>query len=153
MKIVRYFKKQTGDYPRDFWILVSAIFIDRVGGALVFPFLSLFITKKFNVGMTEVGMMFALFMGSAFWGNMLSGALADRFGRKSLIIVGLITSAVSTLGMGLINSWSRFFYFVILSGFVTEIGGPAIQAMMTDLLPGEKGQKDLVSSGLLSIWL
>jgi hypothetical protein len=35
-------KEKTGDYPRDFWILIGTIFIDRVGGALVFPILSLF---------------------------------------------------------------------------------------------------------------
>ena len=138
MKLFNSLKEQTRNYPREFWILISAIFIDRVGGALVFPFLSLFITKKFSVGMTDVGSMFALFIGSAFWGNMLSGALADRFGRKKLIIIGLITSAISVLGMGLINSWGIFFYFVILSGFFAAIGGPATHAAMADLLPEEQ---------------
>ena len=114
-------KGTVGKFPRNFWTLIGALFIDRVGGSLVFPFLSLYISTKFNVGMTEVGMMFALFMGSAFWGNMLSGALADKYGRKKLIIIGLITSAVSALGMGLITEWKFFFYFVIISGFVTEI--------------------------------
>ena len=43
------------EYRRSFWILVGATFIDRLGGSLLFPFFALYITKKFNVGMTEVG--------------------------------------------------------------------------------------------------
>ena len=39
-------------YPREFWVLVMASFIDRLGGTLIFPFFALYITQKFNVGMT-----------------------------------------------------------------------------------------------------
>jgi MFS family permease len=40
------------DYPPKFWVLISVYFIDRVGGALIYPFLSLYITGKFGVGMS-----------------------------------------------------------------------------------------------------
>ena len=58
-------------YRRSFWILVGATFIDRLGGALLFPFFALYITEKFNVGMTEVGVLFALFSLSSFFGSFL----------------------------------------------------------------------------------
>ncbi len=47
------------EYPQQFWIVVGSNFIDRVGGALIFPFFAFYITKKFQVGMTEVGLLFA----------------------------------------------------------------------------------------------
>ncbi|MEA3377858.1 MAG: hypothetical protein U9R72_16845 [Chloroflexota bacterium] len=31
-------------------------FIDQIGGALIYPFFTLCITRKFNVGMTDVGL-------------------------------------------------------------------------------------------------
>lgn len=49
-------------YPRIFWILVVITFIDRIGGALLFPFFALYLTSKFGVGMTDVGVLFATFV-------------------------------------------------------------------------------------------
>src|SRR5512145_1591845 len=92
------------EYRRSFWILVGATFIDRLGGSLLFPFFALYITKKFNVGMTEVGVLFALFSLSALIGNFLGGALTDRVGRRRILIFGLLASSFSTLLMGFIES-------------------------------------------------
>ena len=64
--MLKSFKKTVKKFPKNFWILVSALFIDWVGGALIFPFLSLYITTKFDVGMTEVGTIFAIHSGSSF---------------------------------------------------------------------------------------
>ena len=70
------------EFPRNFWILVGAAFIDRLGGGLVFPFFAVYITQRFNVGMTQVGQLFALFSVTGMIGGVLGGAMADKFGRK-----------------------------------------------------------------------
>jgi len=126
------------DYPRLFWILVAITFIDRLGGALLFPFFALYITQKFNVGMTDVGVLFAAFAASSFVGQALGGALTDRFGRKKIILFGLVASALSTVAMALINSFQAFFVLAFFIGILTDIAGPARQAMVADILPEEK---------------
>ncbi len=126
------------EYPRNFWVLIGALFIDRVGGALIFPFLSLYITSKFNVGMTEVGAIFAVHSISSFVGNMVGGALTDKFGRRLMLIVGLIFSAGVSLGMGFVEDWELFYLLAFLTGFVSNFGGPAVQAMLADILPVEQ---------------
>jgi MFS family permease len=126
------------NYPNKFWVLISVYFIDRVGGALIFPFLSLYITGKFGVGMTQVGIMLAIHSVSAFLGSMLGGALADKFGRKSMLIIGLISSASVSLSMGLVQDWKIFYLLVSLTGFLSNIGDPAASAMLADILPVEK---------------
>jgi len=131
-------RKTYQEYPRNFWILVGALFIDRVGGALIFPFLALYITSKFNVGMTEVGVIFAIYSGGAFFGNMIGGALADRFGRKTMLIIGLIFSATVSIMMGIINEWELFYGLAFVTGLLSEFGGPAVQAMIADILPIDK---------------
>ena len=97
------------EYPRTFWTLILITFIDRIGGSMLFPFFALYLTKRFDIGMTQVGVLFAAFSVSSFTGSMLGGALTDRFGRKKIIIFGLIASSVSTLAMGLVNSVAHFF--------------------------------------------
>ena len=97
--MLKKIRSTVDEYPRNFWVLIGALFIDRVGGALIFPFLSLYITSKFNVGMTEVGAIFAVHSISSFVGNMVGGALTDKFGRRLMLIVGLIFSAGVSLGL------------------------------------------------------
>jgi MFS family permease len=125
-------------YRRSFWILVGASFIDRLGGALLFPFFALYITEKFKVGMTEVGVLFALFSFSSFVGSFLGGALTDRVGRRRILIFGLLASSFSTLLMGFIDSLQAFYVLALIAGIFTDVAGPAHQAMVADLVPEQQ---------------
>ena len=113
------------EYPRTFWNLIVITFIDRVGGAMLFPFFALYLTKRFEIGMTQVGILFAAFSASSFVGSMLGGALTDRLGRKGIIIFGLIASSMSTLAMGLVNVFEAFFMIALFVGILTDTAGPA----------------------------
>jgi len=126
------------DYPKQFWLLMGAFFIDRVGGALIFPFFSLYVTKKFDVGLTEVGLLFGVHFISSIFGTTLGGALADRVGRKGTLIFGLISSAFSMLLMGFVDNLNAFFLVSLFSGLFASVGDPAGHAMVADLLPEEK---------------
>jgi MFS family permease len=126
------------EYPSQFWILILGTFIDHLGGALIYPFFTLYITRKFSVGMTEVGLVFGLFSISSVVGSTFGGALTDRLGRKAMLIFGLVTSASATLMMGLANSLGFFLVSTVLVGLLAHSGGPAQQAMVADLLPPEK---------------
>jgi MFS family permease len=75
----------------------------------MFPFFTLYVTRKFNVGMTEVGVLFGLFSIASMVGSMFGGALSDRLGRKGMLIFGLIASGLTSLLMGLVNSIELFF--------------------------------------------
>ena len=131
-------KSTYAEYPKTFWTLTVAIFIDQLGGFLLFPFFALYLTKKFDVGMTEVGILFALFSLSGFIGSFVGGALTDRLGRRGMIIFSLLTSAFSTLAMGFVNSMEAFYIIASISGIFTNTGGPAYNAIVGDLLPEEK---------------
>ncbi|RLC83333.1 MAG: hypothetical protein DRJ03_17470, partial [Chloroflexi bacterium] len=102
-KLLEHIRNIYAEYPRQFWILILGVFIDRLGGALMFPFLTLYITQKFSVGMTEVGLIFGLVSLSSIVGSVLGGALTDRFGRKGMVIFGLLISAFINLMVGLVN--------------------------------------------------
>lgn len=134
-KTASQLKQTWHEFPSKFWVLVAASFIDRVGGTLVFPFFALYITRRFHVGMTEAGYLFAIFAFSGLIGNMIGGALADKFGRKQMVIFGLIFSALSSLSMGLVDDLAVFYALAAVSGLLSDIAGPAHQAMIADILP------------------
>lgn len=122
-------------FPKTFWVLILATFIDQIGGALLFPFFAIYITDKFKVGMTEVGILFSLFGIGAFFGNFIGGALTDKFGRKKMLLFGLVVSGFSSILMGVINEIMWFYIVAGFMGLVGNAGGPAQQAMVADLLP------------------
>ncbi|MDY6875667.1 MAG: MFS transporter [Chloroflexota bacterium] len=126
------------DYPRQFWVLVVGMFIDTLGRTILNPFLMLYVTRKFDVGMTEVGMLFGLMSITNTVGSTLGGALADRLGRKWMMILGLFISGLSSLAMGMVGTFDLFFAVLLFVGLVASIGGPAQGAMVADLLPEEK---------------
>jgi MFS family permease len=145
------FKRLSAAYQRfspKFWILVVSSFIDRLGGTIIFPFFSLYITQKFEVGMTEAGLLLGSFSFFGFIGSMLGGALADRFGRKGMVLFGLTFSAISSVAFGLIEEFYLFFVLSIFVGLLSDIAGPAHQAMVADLLPE---QQRLEGYGILRI--
>ncbi len=102
------FRKTYHEYPRNFWVLVGSSFIDRVGGTMIHPFFALYITQKFGVGMTQAGVLLGIFSISGLVGSMAGGAITDRFGRKGMVLFGLVFSAVSSVSMGLVNQLPYF---------------------------------------------
>jgi len=131
-------KRTYHEFPRDFWLLVGSRFIDGLGAALLFPFFTLYVTAKFEVSVTQVGILFGVFSVSSIVGSTLGGALTDRYGRKAIVIFGLVTSAVSSLLMGIVTVYTLFFGVAVFVGLLANTGGPASSAMVADLLPVEK---------------
>ena len=56
-RIFTNIKKIYNEFPRLFWIVVLTRFIDALGGTILFPFFSLYVTQKFGVGMMQAGIL------------------------------------------------------------------------------------------------
>ena len=113
------------EFPRLFWIVVAISFIDRIGNTLLFPFFALYITQKFSVGMTQAGILLGMSSLFGLIGSTIGGALTDKFGRKQLILFGLVFSAVSSLSLGLVNSLSAMYPLMIFVGLLSSVSHPA----------------------------
>ena len=129
------------EFPRLFWVVVGVRFVDGIGGTLLFPFFALYITQKFSVGMTEAGILLGMSSLFGLVGSMFGGALTDKFGRKQLILFGLIFSAISTLGFGMVNDIKVLWPLVIVVGLLSNVSHPAHEAMIADILPENKRQE------------
>jgi len=126
------------EYPRNFWTLVVVTFIDRLGGAILYPFFTLYVTRKFEVGMTTVGLIFGVFAITGMIGSTIGGALTDRWGRKPMVIFGLVMSALSSLWLGTVNQIDTFILGAVITGVFSNVGGPARQALVADILPEQQ---------------
>jgi MFS family permease len=140
-KILPNIKKVYNEFPRLFWLVVFTRFIDALGGTILFPFFSLYVTQKFGVGMTQAGILLGMNSFFALAGSTVGGALADRFGRRRIILFGLVFSALSSLSLGLANSIQMMYPLIILVGLLASVAHPAHEAMLADILPESKRQE------------
>ena len=136
--MIQQIRQTLHEYPRTFWLLIISVFIDHIGSAMLYPYLSLYVTRHFQVGMTQAGLLFTIFSSTAIIGSMIGGAIADKFGRKRMIIFGLIASASSSLLLGFVDDLHWFYLIAAFMGITANAGSPAQNAMVGDLLPQEK---------------
>jgi oligosaccharide:H+ symporter len=145
------------EYPRQYWILFFGAFINSAGAGLVFPFLSLYLTKKLKFSMTEVGISFAFFAVMSVISQVMGGVLADRWGRKPVMLISLLGGAAGILLLG-VNGlvdisqvwvrWGWVMLVVVVMGLTNGAYGPAVNAMVADLIEGSKRQQ---AYGLLRV--
>jgi predicted MFS family arabinose efflux permease len=139
--MLKRLRKLYTKFPSLFWIVVGTRFIDAFGSTLLFPFFALYITQRFGVGMTQAGVLLGMSSLFGLIGIMAGGALADKFGRRQLILFGLIFSAISNLSLGLANDISLLYPLIIIVGLLSHVAGPAYEAMLVDILPEETRQE------------
>jgi MFS family permease len=101
----------------------------------------LYITQKFHIGMTQAGVLLGLSSLAGMFGGILGGALTDKFGRRSIILFGLVFSALSSLAFGFTNNLTLMYPLSIIIGLIGSLSHPAHGAMIVDILPEEKRQE------------
>src|SRR4026209_2635190 len=126
------------DYPAPFWVLMTGTFIDRLGTNLIMPFLAIYVVQRFDAKITQVGLTYTIFAASSGLGNFLAGALADRFGRRFTLILGLVCAATARIVLGLANDFSGLYIAAAFAGLFGAISWPAQLAMTADLLGPQK---------------
>ena len=131
-------KKTYYQFPPTFWVVAGTHFIDVIGNTLLMPFFALYVTQKFGVGMTQAGILLATNSIAGLIGSTIGGALADRFGRRGIILFGLVVSALSGLTLGFVNKFYLFYSVNIFVGLLSSAAHPAHNAMIADILPAEK---------------
>ncbi len=125
-------------FPQTYWVVAGTHFIDVIGNTLLMPFFALYVTQKFGVGMTQAGIILATNSVAGMIGSTIGGAMADRFGRRGIILFGLVVSALSGLTLGFVDKFYLFYGLAVFVGLLGSAAHPAHQAMIADILPADK---------------
>jgi MFS family permease len=122
--------------PRPVFVLVGGQFVNRFG-AFVMPFLALFLTGRgFSMG-SVAAVIGAMSVGSLF-GPFVSGYLSDALGRRNTIVLSLVTSATSLLGLYWCSTVPALMALSVFHGFCAFLYNPAANALLTDLVTPEQ---------------
>jgi PPP family 3-phenylpropionic acid transporter len=107
------------------------------GIGLFISFLPLLITQVAGLSVTSVGILFTMRGIITMVFGVPMGMLADRKGKKLLMIIALAISAMSMIGISLANSFFSFLISVILLEIGLATYSPAALALLSDSVPSE----------------
>jgi MFS family permease len=122
-----------GGLPAQFWLLWAGILINRIGG-FVMPLLALYLSRR-GLSPEQVGCTVSLYGLGNVAGSQMGGVLADRVGRRRMLLLGLGTGAAAMLALGLAERPLAVGLCTLALGLFGESHRPAMQAMVADLVP------------------
>lgn len=94
-----------------------------------------------HLGIVNKGLFFTAYTVASIGIRFISGKVADRYGRISVMKVGLVVVAISLLYLGFGNSIAQLVIGACLYGIGTGIFSPAVNAWTIDLsLPQYRGK-------------
>lgn len=105
---------------------------------MVFPLFTLYFTQKFGISVAQAGLLIVLFTVGGLIGGPLGGWLADRFGRKGVMMFSLAAEAVFSMGMALAPSLPLLILAIIGFGLTVPMFWPASSAAIADLVKPER---------------
>ena len=101
-------------------------------------FLPLLATQVIGVSATRVGLLFTTYGVAVMAMSIPMGMLADRIGKKTLMILGLATSGAGMAGMAFSASYTWLAGFVLVAGAGVAAFSPAALGMISDSVPAER---------------
>lgn len=125
-------------FPPQIWLLFAGTLLSSTGQALVWPFLTIFIREQLDIPLSRITLLFTLQSIAGFAATTVVSPLMDRFGRKWLMVVGLVASSAVLLAMSQAGTYAQWAVLLPLYGVVNAIFRIGSYAMVADLVSAER---------------
>lgn len=122
--LYRIYIESYAGLSRSAWMLALVMLINRTG-AMVLPFLGIYMSKELGFDITEVGVVLAFFGLGAMGGSWIGGWLTDRFGNFWVQTLSLLLSVPLFLLIPLFKSVEGLSAIILVLSLVTESFRPA----------------------------
>ena len=137
-------KRERSPMPAGFWTIWTTVALDLVGFGIVVPILGRY-AERFGASGFEVGLLFATFSLAQMVFAPLLGRLSDRIGRKPVIVLSLVGTAIGSVVTGAAGAlWMLFLgraldgasgaSIAVAQGAVIDISPPDQRARLIGLL-------------------
>jgi MFS family permease len=124
-------------YPAAYWALVIGFGVSRIGAVLV-PYLTLYLVTRLHLSTTAAGQVLAAFGGGWILGQPLAGTAADRLGRKNTIVASLGLTAAAYVLLTQATTVPQLLAVAAGVGLVFDGARTAISAWIADLVPADR---------------
>lgn len=130
--------------PRGFWVIWSTVALDMVGFGIVAPILGRY-ADRFGANGFQVGLLFASFSLAQMVFSPVLGRWSDRVGRKPVIVISLIGTALGSFITGAAGALWVLYVGRLIDGAsgasvsvaqsaISDLGAPKQRAKMLGML-------------------
>lgn len=119
--------------PNAVHVLCFGSFINRAG-SFVMVFMTIYVSEQLGFGITFAANCFGVFGLGSVVSSLVGGLLADRFGRKPIMLLALFGGAIALALLGMVREQWSFLTLVLAFSLAVEMYRPAASAMMGDLV-------------------
>ncbi|MCC7385023.1 MAG: MFS transporter [Deltaproteobacteria bacterium] len=121
------------ELPRAVHILCAGAFVNRAG-AFVVPFLSLYLARGLGLGDRFATFALGVFGAGGLIAALAGGALADRLGRRPIMLLSLFGSAAALIVLSQLRLPALILAGVFAFALFADLYRPASAAMIADLV-------------------
>jgi MFS transporter, DHA1 family, tetracycline resistance protein len=115
--------------------ILLVVFVDLIGFGMIIPILPLY-AKSFQAAEWQIGLLLGCYSFMQFLASPILGYISDRIGRKPVLLVSLIGSAIGYAVMASAASLTMLFIARIIAGICGASVGTAA-AYIADITPPE----------------
>ncbi len=117
--------------PRDIWILSLITLINRAG-AMVIPFLSLYLTKSLHFSLMQVATVMTFYGFGSLFGTWLGGKLTDKIGYYKVMYGSLFLGGILFFMLQYLETFWQFSIGIFILITVVDVFRPAMWVAISD---------------------
>jgi len=122
-------------FQRAVYVVAAGRFVNVFGAGAVYPFATLYFYNEVGLAFSLVGLGLLANNVATAAGTVLGGYLADRYGRKPVMIASMALSAPALAAYALVSTAAGFVAVATAAGLTVGLLAPASQALVADLTP------------------
>ena len=116
--------------PRSAWIVLAGDLLSALGSGLTLPFFIVYLHRVRGIDLTVASLALATIALASFAGNVIGGSLADRFGSRRALMLGLVASAGGAAWLAFVTSPPAAFGAAATLGLGNSIAWPALDSLL-----------------------
>lgn len=125
-------------YPRQYWLMILGIVISTAGGGMVWPFMLIYAGGKLELPLSAVASLISINAGVGLFASFLAGTLADRVGRKVVMVASLVMIGVAYFFLIQAETYLQFALLMGLVGLSNPLYQVGADAMLADMIPSDR---------------
>src|SRR5688572_28910822 len=126
------------EYPPQYWLMITGVVISTAGGSMIWPFLLIYASGKLDLPLSTVAALISINAGTGLLASFLAGSLADRVGRKGVMVFSLAMSGIAYFFLMRAEPYPQFVWLMILIGLSNPLYQVGADAMLADMIPSEQ---------------
>ena len=116
----------------------AGLLISSAGSSMIWPFLMIYASEKLSLSISAASTLISINAATGLFSSFAAGAVADKFGRKPVMIVSLAVNGLGYFFLSRATSYGAFAGLMVLMGAANPLYQVGADAMLADMIGPEK---------------